>query len=537
VIRRKSVHAIAVAFAAAAFAIGFTTPAAARALVRTPADAAEVDSLRGRHPKAIELMEQGEALAVDGSLARAHALFEQAESEDTNASIVWRRDCEVLTLLGRREDALHACAMASQGASTPVNLRATIRALVTGPAPPKTINLFIALTLLQSRMRGSGRVDPVLADSACDIAESVGDTRMLQECADNLQKIAPERPSTKRALALLAARCPPWRFWLGWGAVIAAVAATLIRAAGGLARRRRAVAVMAASFFVSAGLPVHESVAWAQGPPPTTRAAPKAALSDWPVDDDNPAGSIPSESRRNSDPLQFGYWIQDLIMKAEHAAKRGNHEQAAKYWEALGIAVPDRSIAFSRLCDEYEADSDYDRAIEACGQALLREGLTVQDYAHFVHVVLAKPGPVEPKEAAALGQVLEHIRTEDAAHDVLHDLECQVGMRTANVPLLKECTAALVATSPDDPKTLSYRWALAMQENRFRDATKLIEAAKAKGAKPEGIASMERTTAEGKRLYWRRVSLWTACLTLLLGAMGVGARVLGARRRATTQPA
>jgi tetratricopeptide (TPR) repeat protein len=523
---------------ATAAALALATPAAAWALPRTAADANEVDAIRIRSPKAVDLLERGETLAVGGSLEQADALFKQAEAEYPNGSILWRRDCEVLTVLGRRDEALNACNVATESGRTNVNLRATVRALLTGPTPPKPVNLFIALTLVESRLRRSGRLDPTLAGVACDIAESVGDANMLQECANNLQTLAPDDPATKRAWGLLASRCPPWRFWLGWGTLIALVAATLTHAAARFARRRRsrAAASIAASVLACASLMAHEGVAAAQGPPPAQAAAPKGALSEWPVNDDDPASSIPNDKERNADPLQFGYWIQDLIMKAEHASKRGNHEQAAKYWEALGIAVPDRAVSFSRLCDEDEASGEYDKAIEACGQALLRDGLTVHDYVHFVHVVLAKPGPVEPKETAALGQVIDHMKSEQAAHDVVNDLECEVGVRTSNVAQLKECTAALSATAPDDPKTISYRWALAVQENRFREAARLIEAARAKGMQPEGIANMERTTADSARQYWKRVSMWVSCMALLLGAMGVTAKLLGARCR-TAQPA
>jgi tetratricopeptide (TPR) repeat protein len=531
--RRPPTGTIAAAFAVViAFAMAIAIPAAALAVTRGPLDAEEVAKIRAVHPKAVDLLERGEALALGGSLEPAHAIFAQAEAEDSDGSILWRRDCEVLTLLGRRDEALRACNMATQGSRSNLNLRATVRALVAGPDAPKPVNLFLSLALVEDRLRKSGRVDPVLADIACDIAESVGDTKMLQECADNLGTIAPDDPNTRRALAMLAGQCPPWRFWLGWAALAVAGAGTLAHAAAGRLRRRRSrgVAAIALGVLALASVLTPAGMARAQGPAPQRMVAPKGALSEWPVDDDDPAGSIPTESQRNGDPLQFGYWIQDLIMKAEHAAKRGNHEQAAKYWVALGIAVPDRAISFSRLCDEYEAESAYDKAIEACGQALLRDGLTVNDYVHFVHVVLAKPGPVEAKEVAALGQVLDHMKAEEASRAVANDLECEIGVRTANAAMLRECTAALNAAAPDDPKTISYRWALAVQENKFKEAAELIALAKAKGMQAESVASMERTTADSSRQYWKRVFLWVSCLGLLLAAMGVAAKLLGARR-------
>jgi tetratricopeptide (TPR) repeat protein len=524
---------------AIALGLGLATPAVAWALPRTAADASEVDTLRSRSPRAAALLEQGEALAVSGALEPADALFKQAEGEYPDSAIVWRRDCEALTALGRRDDALMACNRATTNARAPVNFRATMRALVRGPTPPRPMDLFAALTLTEDRLQRSGRVDPILAGTACDIAESLGDAAMLQQCLSDLEAVAPADPMTTRARELLAACCSPWRFWLGWGTIIALGVATLGHAVARASRRRRGpVAAAIAGIFLAWSLLAHEGVARAETdvPPASSATAAKGLLSDYPVDDDDPSKSIPSAKQRDANPLQFGYWIQDLIMKAEHASKRGHHLQAARYWEALSVAVPDRAVSFARLCDEYEAVDEYDKAMEACGQALLRDGLTVQDYIHFVNVVLAKPGPVDAAHAAALGQVLDHMKSEDASRNVANELECEVGVRTSNLAQLKECTAALDAAAPDDPKTISFRWALALQENKFRDATKLIEAAKAKGMRSEGIANMERTTADVARRYWKRVFLWAFCVALLFGGVGVAAKVLGDRRRAT-QPA
>ncbi|HEX4445513.1 MAG TPA: hypothetical protein VH044_02205 [Polyangiaceae bacterium] len=512
------------------------------ALERTVIDAQEVEGLRARSPRTVDALERGEALAIVGSLEEAHHVFEQAESENRDASIVWRRDCEVLAVLGQRDAATEACNMATQNRRSDLNLRATIRALGSGPEAPKPMELFVALTLAQERIH-RGNADAVIMGAECELAESVGDAHMLEQCTNALRAIAPEQPTTRRLLGRLAAMCPPWRFWLGWGAIAVAVAATLAHL---VSRRRRAMpggggrsaAVVAAGLLAWTALSFCAGAARADDDPPDTvgRLAPGAGLSKWPVNDEDPASSIPSEKDRNAEPLQFGYWIQDLVSKAEHAAKHGDHKAAAKYWAALTVAVPDRAVSFEKLCEEYSAMGDHDQAIDACGQALLRDGLTVADYARFVHVVLDKPGPLAPKEITALGNVLDHMKTEDAGKDVANELECEVGVRTSNLKQLKECTAALAATAPDDPKTISFRWALAVQEDKYSDARTLIEQAKTKGIGPDSIESMQRVTDDGASHYRKRIMLWLVFAALALAGGVAATRALGSRRRAP-QPA
>ncbi len=84
----------------------------------------------------------------------------------------------------------------------------------------------------------------------------------------------------------------------------------------------------------------------------------------------------------------------------------------------------------------------------------------------------------------------------------------------------------------DDPRTISYKWALAVLENQFGEARSLVAQAKAKGVEGPGLDNMERTTSEGARNYWTRLGLWFACFALLLGATGLAGRALASRRRA-----
>lgn len=482
--------------------------------------------MRAAKPQATELLEQGEALAAAGDFAQADALFLQAEREYPIGSLLLRRDCEAKTALGQRNDAIQACSRAIEWARTDPNVRALVRALVDGPTPPTTAELMTALLVTAgAHDRSPGGLTAVAA--SCDIAERIGDGAMLQRCAEELERIAPNDPATRRAASLLAARCPPWRFWSGWLAIAVAIAATLGDALRRLARRRPTRSGVAVAAMLAVALCARSGIAADE------ESIPKHGwLSKWSVNDDDPADHIPSEKDRNAEPLQFGYWLQDLTWKAQHASRKGDHAAAARYYGALADAVPDRAIGFTLACQEYETLGDLDHAINACGQALVRDGVLVKDYAHFVHLVIAKPGSLGRKETDKLTEVLTHMREDPTSRDFVDDLECEVGVRTSNVAQLRECTAGLAALAPENSRVLSYEWNLAIQEGHFALAKGLIERASAAGMPPEDTARMQEVTATSEKWHWVRVALVGLALALLLGSAGIAAITVRRRRAA-----
>lgn len=491
-------------------------PALPAPLARDPWDAYELKGLRVTRPHVADLLEKGEALGAAGSLADADAVFQQILAEDSGSGLVWRRHCEALTALGRRKEAIEACERAVQDSRIPNSFRALVRAYVDGPTPPSTANVLDALRMLALQSeRGSG--SPTPAAMACGIAEAIGDGVMLQHCAEVLERVAPQDVETQRALRTLSLRCPALRFWVGWAALVAAFVATVAHACG---RRVRRLGTLL-SMVVAAALTV------AALPPVAAAAGPERdRLSQWPIDDAHPEKSIPSEQARNSQPLQFGYWLQDLTFKATRASKRGDHAAAARFFKAMAMAVPDRAIAYSQLCAEYEAMHDPNDAILACGDALLHDGVTVQDYSHFVRLIMAKPGELNTKDQAALELVLRHMREDSSGRDAADELACEIAVRTSNVGELRECTTALATRAPNDPQTIKFQWALAVQEGRLDSADKLVERARAMGIP---VDQMQRTTDIDRRLRRKRIVLTLVTIGLLVAAAVVLAR--GRRRR------
>jgi hypothetical protein len=301
-------------------------------------------------------------------------------------------------------------------------------------------------------------------------------------------------------------------------------------AAHALARgkRRRVQATVAAAGALS-GMLLGAPLAHAEDPPPTPV---HGWLSKWPIDEKDPEKNIPSEKDRNADPLAFGYWLQDVTWKAETYAKRGDHMNAARFYKVLGVAVPDRAVGYTKACDEYEAAGDRAQAIEACGQALLRDGLLVRDYVHFVDLMLAEPGKLDDKQQAALAQVITHMREDPAGRDTVDDVECRVGVRTSNVAQLQECTASLEARAPDDPRTVTYLWAYAIARGDSAAAQGLVARAHTAGVADAQVAAMSKTTDDALWTWRLRAGLWVLTTGLLAAAAVVLARTLKFRRRA-----
>ncbi len=98
------------------------------------------DRCASRSPAAVDLLERGE----DGAPWPARSTkptpsFKQSGSRVAwTGSILWRRDCGDAVGAGPLEKRpCHACNVATESSRSLENLRAVVRALVTGPEPPK----------------------------------------------------------------------------------------------------------------------------------------------------------------------------------------------------------------------------------------------------------------------------------------------------------------------------------------------------------------------------------------------------------------
>jgi hypothetical protein len=371
----------------------------------------------------------------------------------------------------------------------------------------------------------------------------------MEACVNDLKRVAPAHPATKEVLARLARQRSPWSTALGLF-VLVIFSGTLGHALANvaLARPRRRAGVP------KAVIPLALALCFVAGAfaPRTARAAetapdPGKALSRLKIDDANPEASVPTVAQQASEPLQFGYFIQDLVERAEKASKAGDHAAAARYDRALTKATT-TSVAPRKLCEELEASGDTLNAVVACRTAITRSGTTSRDFARFVNLVLAQKGPPPANEEAELETQIDHLSSEmekqaapsesDGANGAVSAtlvprLRCEVALRFHDTPALEACAGVLARVAPDDPQTVSFQWALAVDKHDRGEAARLVQRARSLGMSQEGVARMERATSDMHRRWLGRVVMVIALSGFLatLGAYAV--RRASSRRRAT----
>jgi hypothetical protein len=127
------------------------------------------------------------------------------------------------------------------------------------------------------------------------------------------------------------------------------------------------------------------------------------------IDDANPAKSIPTQPQRDANPLEFGYYVQNMVVRAESAFEKRDWGNAVKYYEALARIVPDRAVSFSRLCTAYAGLGKVDIAAANCGKALQLGGALVYDHLQFINISLSKKA-LSAQDIGDIQASLDHLR-------------------------------------------------------------------------------------------------------------------------------
>lgn len=138
----------------------------------------------------------------------------------------------------------------------------------------------------------------------------------------------------------------------------------------------------------------------------------------WKVNDEDPMSSIPSVEDRNKDPLEFGYFLQDVLMRAEGAYREQDWKNAVKYYRPLAAAVPDVARSHSRLCDAYARMGEVQPAIDSCRTAVGLKGARVIDHVRLVDLLLRRStfGATDADDVvASLDHLREHARLHPQA--------------------------------------------------------------------------------------------------------------------------
>ena len=423
------------------------------------------------------------------------------------------------------------------------DMRNEVASLMSPLARPSMDDLVVATLISDAAVRKATN-QPWGYLARCDIARRLGSADVLETCLADLRRVAPDHPATQRALAFAAEHASPgiWAlrlvFWL-------ALLGTLVHA---LLRRERstsaripgaakpvALLLLAACALLSGFVSRVARAEEATGSEPISQfkdePADKEQLSQFKIDDANPEASIPSPELQNKRPLEFGYYIQDLAAKAEQASKRGDHAAAARFYLALAKAVPTSGVGPRKMCQSLEAAGNLPQAVVACRTVLTRSGSTAADYLRFVQLVLAVPGPLAANERAELDAVLTHLNSEAQLGALPVMLRCEVALRAEDTRALAACTETLKKTAPNDPKTISFEWALALRQHDRAAAVQLIDRARGAGVSADGVAKMEQATRQMGRRHLARLLLMSLGAALIAALLALGFRQLAQRRR------
>jgi hypothetical protein len=477
------------------------------------------------------LSEQAGAAFARGDLAAAAVLYGRARGAAPKDVAPARGACRVALRQRREAEARVFCQRAFMLGGIPEDLRNVVAATMGVATPPATTELVSASLLADAAVR-QAPAEPWGYLARCDIARRLGRRDALHACMADLQRVAPQHAATRQLFATVSQRAPLWA-WLGRFALLVALAATLghavlrrLRARG---RRGGAVSMGAAAAAVAAlaAVALGSAAARAEPQPGSDR------LSNYPIDERHPEASIPSPAEQSKNPLEFGYLLQDMLAKAAEAAQSRDWRAAARYYDALIKAVPGRSYAYGKACEAYQALDERDKALVRCREALVHEGVTINDFSHYVTLVLAQKQPLNDGQRKELGVVVDHLaRQPEAASVAAHRLRCDVAVRLRDVPALEQCTKALAAATPaTDPLTISFQWALAVEKNDHAQAWRLIDRARRAGMKKDGVARMEQMTARSVRGRSLRLAFLALGATILCALAAVGMRRLAASRR------
>lgn len=287
-----------------------------------------------------------------------------------------------------------------------------------------------------------------------------------------------------------------------------------------------AAAVPFASAFAAESAPL-SAAAVEMSPAKASDLVPGQLSTLFKINDSDPESSVPTRQQRIGNPLEFGYYLQDLLARAESATKKSDAQGAIKYYRAVAAALPEQAQGWSLLCAAYQTAQDRDRAVRACKYAIDREGAQLKDFHRYVDLLATKPDDLTAEERTDLGGVLEHLDKQPGLEVQTAHLRCQVAVKLKDAGALQVCTAVLAKAAPDDPKTVVFQWTLAVMRGDRVEAARLVGRAQELGVASESIARMNGVAPS----WWSSRSLRVALLAAV--ALALVAMVVYSRRRMT----
>jgi tetratricopeptide (TPR) repeat protein len=247
------------------------------------------------------------------------------------------------------------------------------------------------------------------------------------------------------------------------------------------------------------------------------------------------AVQIPSPAELDRDPLAAADLLLELSEKAERAEASDQPGAAVPYYLGIARLVPDRALAFARLCRLYQQIEQRELALKSCKQATGLPGVTLADYLRYASLLL-QPVPerqLDDGEVTELDAVFAHLAAQGNQSADAGWLMCRLGVKLESVERLRRCLELLERTLPDANAALPYRFSLAMLERDFTRGRDLIQRAEESGLGPE-VTSLMRRELEARDTRSPLVTLLLLLVALIAVALGLG-RVLRQRRRSSAR--
>ena len=463
---------------------------------RLPAiDRDELAELAEQAPDALRLFERAEDTYGAEKFELAEPLYAELRQLAPELAIASRRHCQVLTYLGRRDQALSACRVALSSGGSAMDSRAMVGALMLGEGKADPGDLSLA-ALYAKRAMDADPTEVWGHAASCDLARRLGDDEALLRCSAQLKQIAPDDLETRLVLARLPLRLA-LRGWLPpvlWGTMLLLALTTIVRRLRARRRVDSTASVVASAValltFGSLGVANAQPAKPAESDAPATAAAPLEP-GGIQIDPENPEASLPTTATMDSfNAVSFGYLIMELAARSEEAMKAKDYVHAEKYYRAMAKAVPDRSAAFSSLCDVQRKLGNLAGAIDSCRSAVSKEGTTIADHAALVHLLLEKSTVLPKEDRDEALELANHVVTQTPADKAGYTLQCEVALKLEDWSLLQSCSDKLAKLAPDELQTVSYQWASAVAHHELAQAHELVERARALGMSEDGLARL-----------------------------------------------
>jgi hypothetical protein len=478
-----------------------------------------------------------------GRLAEASAIYDRVRKASPNDGDAQRGACEIGLRIAAgpgllSATALDACHKAFLLTHTPRDTRNKVQALLLEKARPGLDTLALASLMAD----GAIKVAPDQAWGHLarhDIARRLGRADLLGQSRKVLEPFAAHEPLVRAALGQRVGAPPAW-VWLLRVLVLLGLIGTIAhaamhrRASAGSAKTHpdqthaRPAAVLAVLLSL---LVPSRALAAPEGMPTMENGQ----ISPFKIDDAHPDEAVKTLQKSTKDPLQLGYLLQDLGAFADAAVAARDYVRAGRYFHAMGLAVP-TAFGPRMECDSYEKAGDISKAIPACREVLLRHGADVQDYNHFVDVVLKSPTlpALEPDE---LEGVIRHLEKE-VKGNLPTVLRCKAALRFEDPAGIARCDQAMKSAPAGDATVISIKWGLAMRRHDEPGARLLLAQAEKAGVGADDVARMRTATDEmpGRRSLRAKVLGGLGLFGVIVAFLGV--RLLtSVRRRTASQSA